>query len=430
MAKPASDKIIWLLLFVSVTLPAIVHHNKKPFARTLIRCDVPVNATTGSKWCGDRLEVIDAGNKLASLGATIESVCTAPMVILSGFFADRWGRKTVMLMSTTGVTISIALLYFATTLLALAWPLFILANAVLGLSCIGFIIELIPSDLALRPGADSTAIFAVKAIVQALGEGMGLMIGSQIQALELTDYTSVWMKVLLVCALFMPLVMFFLPETQAVSTRGSERSGLASEFAGYKQIWYEFPMFKYMLLDAFLNGQIFALPVQIPTILLGHHDFTQKASVIATFPLVCLAPISTPWLGLIQKKFGHRRGWEMFYWCRLIAMSILLYLASTHYAITLLSLLASMCFIGFFPVWHACRLRLLGEKFNAKGTGLCQIAGIAGVAGSNFIMGAMFSAKANTYTEKSLPLRCCVACMWMSRLVYELTYKDAYHQIF
>eukprot|EP00434_Breviolum_minutum_P032281 symbB.v1.2.028545.t1/scaffold3031.1/size66479/2 len=206
--------LILTLCWVSIV---VVNLLEQPYARSLIHCDVPVNQTeegsfSGSKYCGNRLYVIDMGTHVSGKGQSLENVGRILITLFVSGFAD-YGRKRAALLGQFLITLSTALFAIAMFLpQGLAIPTYIIAQGLQGMSGIGILDQIVTGDVALILN-DAVGVYSRKGIVSAFLMIILIPIIVYVQYAEITDFTYVWSGIVSLNTFAMILLYFFFPET-------------------------------------------------------------------------------------------------------------------------------------------------------------------------------------------------------------------------
>jgi len=427
MTQPIDTGMIWVMLTISGALPILVNQIERPFAISLSKCDVPVNSTeyTGSRWCGDRLEVINYGNELSSMGQTQENLCKVSMIILSGFLADVWGRKALLLVGSCLVSMSVALFILATMIPSWARVLYVLGQGCQGMSAMEFIPVVVAGDLAARKDADSTSVFRMNDMYRMMSQLACTIIGGVIIGLQLTDYAGVWLLMLSILLCNIVFIVLRFPETMSEETRKTiGNSSLGSELAAWRYVFTNFEGLPLMTLDSFLCGPMYAMISGIVPVAMAFRGLSQRAIFCITFPIMLLYPhINKLVSGFFIGKFGYARAWDMIHWYRLMLLPIISSLVSEYTIFLGLWYVAFATCLGLMAMKQAIRLQYVGERYNAKALAINQATVFCSGALTASISGAFFDARATTYFGRSLTLNAANACLFLGFLVYHFGHR-------
>mmetsp|Transcript_65713 Transcript_65713/g.186533 ORF Transcript_65713/g.186533 Transcript_65713/m.186533 type:complete len:589 (-) Transcript_65713:164-1930(-) len=220
---------VFFVLFFSMGIKSLVNQVEQPFARSLVVCEVPVefDSYTGSRWCGDRLRVIQEGMYLSAVGQGQEHfamLCSLTFVIV---VTGIWGPRVSLQLGLTGVTASVLLFVVACQSPAMGRRLFAVGQGLQGLYPIEYLLGVLVLYTARLPGADGEAVFQVlgyMGLISNLVWNVGL--GSLVQLLELTDYKFVWSMIIGLDGLILAIVFFAFPEMKPMDSEKHEGNGV------------------------------------------------------------------------------------------------------------------------------------------------------------------------------------------------------------
>jgi len=240
---------IWLLFFVSNGILPLVNTIEGSFARSLVYCDLQVSKSpkslfSGSAHCGDRLHVINEGQALSSLASSNESACKMLMMLITAVCTDRYGRKPVLLFGLSCTALSVFLFVLASCSPSWARLLFVMGQALQGAYPVELLFLQVAGDLASKEeAAQKMSIFELQGIVKTLPVVLFGFVATLVQALELDDYTLLWVLVLLANTGLIVATMLFFPETRpqpggaACTNTESVLSGMKHELQEYRSFF-------------------------------------------------------------------------------------------------------------------------------------------------------------------------------------------------
>lgn len=426
---------MWGVLSVAVSVSIVVNQIEQPFARSLVVCDVPVaNATdalaSGSRWCGDRLTVIGEGTRLSGLAQSQESAAKCLMIVFIGIFADIYGRRAALLGGLVAVTFSAYLFVVASLVPSWAPALFVIAQALQGLSGGHMLIAVITGDLAQREGADSHATFILRDQLLGAVTLLSLLLGGGLQALELVDYTAVWALTALAATVATAVAAALFPETGLGPRAKASGLGaqLAAELGAYREMLAERPISKWIMLEGASFGPVVGMMGIIGPMAMAYHGFTQAQ---LTLFMICFGVVNVafaPTLArMILVRLGYRHGFMIGFWASiadLCVISLAALFADWLAPFGFMFLL--FVFAGMQPLVNAGRLKLIGADMNVKYNALDQLMLFFVESFSTFGYAHLFDAKAETAWRRSRPSFVCIAFLLLNRAIFFFRVKPRF----
>jgi len=305
----------WVVLFFSQGVKALVNQVEQPFARSLIACDVPVSPDvyTGSRWCGDRLQVIQHGQYLSAMGQGQENfamLCSLSFVII---ITGVWGPRISLTLGLFGVTMSVGLFVMASSSPAVGRSLFAMGQGLQGLYPIEYLLGILMLHMGILPNADGEANFQLMSYMGMLSMIVWqLGLGTVVQLLDLSDYTRVWVGIFCLDVVILLLTIFLFPEMRPMDSYKFEgQSPLVKvwrEIASYKSLLYDWRARRY-LLKMFVENIVTTFPTATSAgYLMAYHGWSQSAMMTNIFLPQLLGMMFMPFYQkVLIKRWGNYR---------------------------------------------------------------------------------------------------------------------------
>lgn len=320
---------VWTVLFFSTGIKSLVNQVEGPFARSLVVCDEPVqpDAYTGSRWCGDRLNVIQGGVSIQGVGQSQENfamLCSLTFVVVG---TGIWGAKVVLAWGLGGVTISVLLFVLACSSPELGRSLYTIAQGLQGVYPIEYLQGIIMLHLCNMPGTDGQATFELSSymgIVSNLVWNVGL--GNLVSLLELSDYRLIWSCILLLNVAILALALWRFPDMLPFDASKSADAGpfakVFREVLSYRDLLLDWRPRRLLLKLVFENIEPAYFAVSLPAQLMAYHSWSQSSLTWLFFFPQLLSLACLPFFQAILNHFGHH---ATYVWCiRYFLASVLL----------------------------------------------------------------------------------------------------------
>ena len=408
--------LILTLCWVSIV---VVNLLEQPYARSLIHCDVPVNQTeegsfSGSKYCGNRLYVIDMGTHVSGKGQSLENVGRILITLFVSGFAD-YGRKRAALLGQFLITLSTALFAIAMFLpQGLAIPTYIIAQGLQGMSGIGILDQIVTGDVALILN-DAVGVYSRKGIVSAFLMIILIPIIVYVQYAEITDFTYVWSGIVSLNTFAMILLYFFFPETlhkkeKEEETKKEEVTSLAGvavdEMKTFRKIVKTHPYVGYRLCEDFLVKLADCGAIAMP-FMMAQFQFSQFHAMVFQFiPQLVGGVLLGGLIAKFCKSYGTRNVWvRCFFFHRSTSIMNAFLMPVTIFGIPypLLGGLMHLPLSGFPALLQAVEIRLVGQETNAKYQAMQQLTGFVSGAITSWFYSAIFFGEATSYARIVAP---------------------------
>jgi len=308
-------------------LQVLINQIEQPYARSLMVCDVPVNASefTGSAYCGDRWKVIGEGAWLSGTGDSLENVGRIIMVIFISGYADTNGRKPATIIGWTLIIGSIVC-FFTASFLPQVWGkvFFAVAQGLQGMSGVGIINEIVVRDIAAAWEGDPTSLYARR---NTLGLFMGLFFFFfviVIQWAQITEFRRVWFGILVISMSVWALLWTTFPETQAEKDRkvADKKYGfigtMCSEIVGYKNILWANDFLRYSIFSTFFSNLWGGFLIIFGPWTMVTFGYSQLEALLIGLPSLFIGAFSAPLIPSLCKKYGHRSVVMGCFWYEMI----------------------------------------------------------------------------------------------------------------
>jgi len=248
-----------------------------------------------------------------------------------------------------------------------------------------------------------------------------------IQYAEFTDFTYVWLTVVLFNIVALLLLIGVFPETLSNKVQRPKQLSLyadiKSEMKSFYTLFTANRFVKYRLLESFMHkmwdwGPTIALPM-----LMAFFGYSQvKALFIAYLPGFIVSILTMNLAPELHKKYGYRHAFGWFYFLYMANRVGLNILGATSYAglpLMLFFTASAGVFTGWGGVVQTLEMRLVGEENIAKYKAMTQLMTFASGTLTSYIYSAAFDAQAQTYLDKSIPmLISAVFCIASAPLYY------------
>lgn len=405
----------YLILTVCWVSIALVNMLEQPYARSLVKCDVPVNTTagapfSGSNYCGNRLHVIDVGADISGRGQSLENVGRILITFFVSGFADR-GRRNAAILGQCLITASTALFFLAGFVPGLAVPIYVIAQGLQGMSGIGILDQIVTGDVALQLD-DSVGVYQRKNTFAAI---MMFLVGPlvcYIQYAEFTDFTMVWMSIVAMNTAALLLLICFFPETMSKSDKESKATtGMSlldlckQELRTFRSLVTDHRLIRFRLIEEFFNrlGNTMSISLPFMMAVFGVSQIGALASV--TMPAIVLTPIFMPLIPQLFERYP-RRVWSFVYWSSKVVMIGCCFVMPLWFGEVPAPIFCTMLmipFAGFMTILQAVEIRLVGAENNAKYQAMMQLIGFFCESITSFFYAWVFDAEATTYIGKCRP---------------------------
>lgn len=348
----------WTVLFFSQGIKGLVNQVEQPFARSLIACETPVDpdAYTGSRWCGDRLQVIQEGMYLSAIGQGQESfamLCSLTFVIILTGVA---GPRVSLTLGLLGVTVSIVLFVVASTSPELGRSLFALGQGLQGLYPIEYLIGILMLHMGMLPNADGEANFQIMSYMFILSNVFwNILLGNGVSLLELSDYGRVWTIILAIAVSILLLTLFGFPSMKPMGSDKFEGRSpfmkVVLEVLSYKDLALDWRARRYLVKMFFENiASTFHYTV-VPPSLMAYHGWSQLNFTIVMISLQIAELFTIPYYKtLLVKRFGFKRSYvgtvRYFVFVHMISGVVLLWSDYPY----VFNIVTKMLLAGFFPL--------------------------------------------------------------------------------
>mmetsp|Transcript_96778 Transcript_96778/g.289049 ORF Transcript_96778/g.289049 Transcript_96778/m.289049 type:complete len:471 (-) Transcript_96778:28-1440(-) len=392
---------------------------EQPYARSLVVCDVPTNTTpgalfSGSKYCGDRLHVINVGAEISGMGQSLENVGRITITLFVSAYADN-GRRPAAILGQFMLFASTLLFAIAGFFTSLAMPIFIVAQWLQGMSGIGILDQIITGDVALTSG-DSVGVYNRKNMYIAVLCVVLFPMVLYVQYAEILEFTRVWILVNMLNLAALLLLLFFFPETLPEEKRGKESNVfkmVVKELQTFRDLVTTNTLVRWRLVEIFLIGLSDPAAIAMPFFMANFALPQFYALLYSMGPGLALAPFFIPLAPYLHKRFGYRNGWQICYWGQRVFTTpfviglpgVLHPMLKSYWGIPgpVVSGLLAMPFCGFFSIVSAVELRIVGQENNAKYQAMVQLVGFFTGALSSAAYSWLFDAEATTPIMKVLP---------------------------
>lgn len=400
----------YLILSVCWTSIIIVNMLEQPYARSLVICEEPVTTAqfSGSKFCGNRLHVIDTGAKTSGMGQSLENVGRILITFFVSGFADR-GRRRAAILGQLLITSSTVLFFFAGFASSWAIPCYVIAQGLQGMSGIGILDQIVTGDVALQTN-DSVGVYQRKNTFMAILMFVAAPLICYIQYAEFTDFTYVWLAVVGMNTSALLLLICFFPETLSNTQNSANKSSLLvlcrDEIQTFWSLITTNRLIKWRLIEVLLGGLSITQSIGLPTIM-AYFGYSQITAFLATaVPMMGLSPFFMPLVPYLFKQ-DPRFYFQACYWFGIIVgvgYSIFYPFTIFGMPMPILAIYLRLPLAGFMSVVQAVEIRLVGVDNNAKYAAMMQLVGFLtdGVTSSFYTM--VFDAEATTYFSKNKPL--------------------------
>lgn len=427
--------LILTLCWVSIV---VVNLLEQPYARSLIHCDTPVSteegtAFSGSKYCGNRLYVIDMGTHVSGKGQSLENVGRILITLFVSGFAD-YGRKRAALLGQFLITLSTALFAVAMFLpQGLAIPTYILAQGLQGMSGIGILDQIVTGDVALILN-DGVGVYSRKGIVSAFLMVILVPIIVYVQYAEITDFTWVWSGIVSLNAFAMVLIFFFFPETlhkksekeeEDLKKKPTSLTGVAlDEMKTFRTIVKTHPYVGYRLAEDFLVKLADCSAIGMP-FMMAQFQFSQFHALVFQFiPQLVGGVLLGGLVASLCRAHGTRKVWQnCFFFHRSTSIMNAFLMPMTIFGIPypLLAGLMHLPLSGFPALLQAVEIRLVGQETNAKYQAMTQLTGFISGAITSWLYSAIFFGEATSYARIVAPYAVSATFMATNILPFWLT---------
>mmetsp|Transcript_41494 Transcript_41494/g.129037 ORF Transcript_41494/g.129037 Transcript_41494/m.129037 type:complete len:469 (+) Transcript_41494:79-1485(+) len=389
----------------------LINFAEQPFARSLVTCDVPLNTSSGavfsgSAWCGDRLYVIDSGQRLCGMGQVLEQLSRLCMIVLVSSVADVWGRKAALLIGLSSVAGSTVLFLAACLFRPLSKPLYALAQGLQGAHGMESLLGIVHNDLSHEmSGPESLRLFAWRDKVMALtffffGAG-----GLSLQAVDMTDFTVFWAKQVAVAAILAAAALLWMPETLPEEKRrgqhGSVLRLVLDELNAYLALVRERRILAHIGVYAALHGARGAVFTTFFPWLMAFFGYTQAMAILALWPMIILKFPAINLYTWLARRCGHRRVFEATTALQIVqTFAFLPFIAGSGTGppnMAFLKLYLGLLFEGRNSAFSSVTSRIVGPEDAAKFNGFAGMAMLVCGMASTYIYAMAFDARATTY---------------------------------
>mmetsp|Transcript_73944 Transcript_73944/g.190828 ORF Transcript_73944/g.190828 Transcript_73944/m.190828 type:complete len:472 (+) Transcript_73944:106-1521(+) len=394
----------YLILVFCMGLQVLINQIEEPYARSLIHCEVPVNATlgaepSGSGHCGDRLYVIGEGAKLSGSGQSLENVGRFVITLFVSGFADSHGRKAATLVGWCCILASVVCFFLASFLRTYAVPLFIAAQGLQGMSGIGLMLEIVTGDIAQQVG-DTVAVYSRRDM---MGMFLGIIFFGMVLGIQyaaITEFMFVWAAVVAFSVVILVLLIAVFPETQAEDEQRQEHTALKdvilNELRDYRRFMTENRFIKFTVAASFFDNMSGGISAIIMPWIMAYNGYTQLELMVRGMPMIVVGLPLMPLVPWLCKKCGHRATWNLCYlYDKVLNLAFLPFLQLDWGLPMLLTLqYCKLPINGFGSVVSSVSVRIVGVKINAKFQAMNQINGFLCGSFSSLMYSRVFSATA------------------------------------
>jgi len=372
--------------------------------------------------------VIHEGTKLSTLAQSQESLARCLITLVVGTLADIIGRRKALLIGLAAVTISSYTFIVASFVPAWAHVLFVVAQGLQGFSGCDLLSVVVAGDLAAAADGDSTKAFMMKDMACLAAMLFAVLIGGAVNAMEILDYTLTWTLMAVVSTCVLIFAALFLPETQPASERAESRTvsqTLKGEFAMYKEVLCENRFAKWCILESLFYGPMTGLGGILGPIAMAYHGYTQSGSTIIVLLFGFFAAVCVPLPLATCKRFGYVTGWTGWVLSRL-GLYVAVGSVPFHWTSMLAMLFMMNVSGGTMNIIQDVRLRLVGQRLNAKYNALDMIANFGSAVLTSLVYTSIFTAKPKNLFEKSAPVFFALGSYSVNYAIYWLALHSEY----
>lgn len=402
--------VLWIILNFSGGMKTLVNQVEQPFARSLVVCDTPLvpGNYTGSKYCGDRLQVLEEGFRISAQGQGKESLamlCSMGFVVVA---IGAFGRKFTVLLGLAGTLLSVLLFVIASTSPEMGKMLFSVGQGLQGLYPVEYIFGIVVLDISTQAGADGEATHQVKFVESIVGVFIWFSMGFAAQLAELTDYQNLWIAILALNSGMLALAIANYPETRPTAIAPQDDVGpigkMILELKGFRGVFEDFRARRYLFKMALQNIALLFGSSMIPVQLMAYHGWTQPFTVTFMILQVGLGILCIPLYDRLIRRFGYHNTY-----CATIIFLIFIHdiprALVAPFSGKIAGFISYMIIpvFGFFPLREFVDSRFCEPEQFARFKTLQMIIGyVQGV----FILPVyswLFRAEATTYVGRSMP---------------------------
>lgn len=403
-------------------MKTLVNHVEFPFARSLISCEVPVDASefSGSMWCGDRLKVIGDGYGITQYGQALENGAMLLSLTLVALISNVFGRKVALLIGLAGTTLSVALFVVASASPTYSRYLYAAGQGLQGLLPLDYLSGMIVYDVSVQSGADGPAAYQLAQYSGILTQTVfAMLLGNSVVLLELSDYQWIWLLILAcnVAVLLVTLLGFQetlqQPHGEEPKAAGPVRR-LLNEVLSYRGVFGDWRARRYLtmvLLSDFWKPILGLVPVQ----LMAYHKWSQMHLTVFFFVIQPFGLLCLPLMQKVIDRFGNRRAWK-YAMCYIWSVMPVLMLSIPVCEYVPLMCFATLCTAaGFHPFKNYMDSRFCEPDQIGRFQSVQWLIGYFLAMWLNPMYGMAFDAAAASYAERALPNF--IALFWMAAQV-------------
>jgi len=414
---------ILTLCWLSIVVVQIL---EQPYARSLVVCETPTNTTpgapfSGSKYCGDRLHVINVGTEFSGKGQSLENIGRICITLFVSGFADG-GRRRAVILGQFLIFFSTLLFFLAGFVSSYAIPIYIVAQWIQGMSGIGILDQIITGDVALLTG-DSVGVYNRKNTFLAVMIFVFFPVVAYVQYAEFADFTYVWLAVNILNFSALVLLIVFFPETISAEQKQQD-VGVLQVVTGELRTFWELIssnlLIRYRLFEQFLLGLGDATSILLPHLMAVFGTSQFMALVLGFGPGMLLSPFFMPLAPFLHRRLGYWNAWRLHYcYTKFAHISFLLGVPGLCYPMLQQFMgipgpialgLFQIPICGWGTIISAVEIRMIGQKNNAKYQAMTQLVSFVTQAVSSVMYSKAFDAEATTNFGKNLPYY--VAVVW------------------
>eukprot|EP00971_Amphidinium_carterae_P057845 1144104-Amphidinium_carterae.1 len=233
---------IYVIFQLAGATLGLVNKLEGSFARTLVECQTPLQNTTftGSRWCGDRLLVIDDGQHLSSVAQSQESLSKVVAMVFVAVLCDVVGRRPAVVLGLACTAASVAMFLLATYMPAwAAHKLFIGGQTLQGFFAADLLAQIITTDVMNEPGVDKLLAGKVSMMAGMLAQAVVQLSALLLNSLELQNFMPIWLGLLVVNVPLTVIAALYCKETRPAGVGEMNKGFLqaaAEEVVGYGQL--------------------------------------------------------------------------------------------------------------------------------------------------------------------------------------------------
>lgn len=410
------NRSLYLIFHAANFMLLLVNKLEQTFARSLVECEVPVSEFTGSALCGDRLFVIDQGQKLSSTGQGLECFFKVLAMLFLAVVADVIGRKPVLVLGIVCTGVSAICFLVATSSPGwLAFRLFALGQGLQGAYPAELLGGIVANDISNESRSDPVVVQKVSGAIFMLLAMVAEISGIILNSSESMDFRTAWVVVAIVNCLIALAAVFLCRET--IPEFGDDRGkngivqGVKMEMREYSNLLVANKILRLnLIMFAFFAVSMVAKTVDM-SFYIAFHGVSQ-ADAVKHFG--CNMFFAIAFFGLVDKicqRFGTKSAFVIVI-LALNFCNLLIPLFLTSPMVFMLHQYAMMMFAGMPALTNTIDSRWFDHRMTSKFLSMKSLVQYVSGIVANPLYGRLFNAHATSYFSRLAPYGLVLASTW------------------